>query len=241
MKKLSTTLLILTATLIISCKKEESQKEEEIITDTVTNEVKTGECDDFTFTWNDVTNPVTGKTWMDRNLGAKRVATSPTDELAYGDLYQWGRGKDGHQCRNSDTTSTLSPTDTPGHSDFITSYSYPNDWRSPQNNNLWQEENGINNPCPSGYRLPTDDEWEAEIATWTSDDASGAYGSVLKLPMAGGSSRSDGSLLNVGTLGLYWSSTVSGSNASCLLFNSSNAFMYADYRALGYSVRCLKD
>ena len=42
-----------------------------------------------------VTNPITGRTWMDRNLGASQVATSYTDELAYGDLYQWGRLSDG--------------------------------------------------------------------------------------------------------------------------------------------------
>jgi hypothetical protein len=33
----------------------------------------------------DVTNPATGRTWMDRNLGASRAATSSTDEQAYGD------------------------------------------------------------------------------------------------------------------------------------------------------------
>ena len=37
----------------------------------------------------DVTNPTTGKTWMDRNLGASQAATSSTDADAYGDLYQW--------------------------------------------------------------------------------------------------------------------------------------------------------
>ena len=44
-----------------------------------------------------VTNPATGRTWMDRNLGASRVATGNTDAEAYGDLYQWGRAADGHQ------------------------------------------------------------------------------------------------------------------------------------------------
>jgi hypothetical protein len=47
---------------------------------------------------NDVTNPTTGKTWMDRNLGASQVANSSTDAASYGDLYQWGRRADGHQC-----------------------------------------------------------------------------------------------------------------------------------------------
>jgi hypothetical protein len=51
----------------------------------------------------EVTNPTTGKTWMDRNLGATQVATSSTDAAAYGDLYQWGRRADGHQCRTSAT------------------------------------------------------------------------------------------------------------------------------------------
>jgi uncharacterized coiled-coil DUF342 family protein len=67
----------------------------------------------------DVTNPITGKIWMDRNLGATKVASSYDDSQSYGDLYQWGRGNDGHQCRNSTTTSILSVTDQPGHGDFI--------------------------------------------------------------------------------------------------------------------------
>jgi hypothetical protein len=44
----------------------------------------------------DVTNPTTGKIWMDRNLGASQVATSSTHANSYGDLYQWGRRADGH-------------------------------------------------------------------------------------------------------------------------------------------------
>jgi hypothetical protein len=43
----------------------------------------------------------TGRIWMDKNLGAKRVATSPSDSLAFGFYYQWGRGSDGHQERLS--------------------------------------------------------------------------------------------------------------------------------------------
>jgi hypothetical protein len=67
----------------------------------------------------EVINPITGRTWMDRNLGASQVATSSTDANSYGDLYQWGRRADGHQCRTSPTTSTLSSTDQPGHGKFI--------------------------------------------------------------------------------------------------------------------------
>jgi uncharacterized protein (TIGR02145 family) len=188
-----------------------------------------------------VTNPTTGKTWMDRNLGASRAATSSTDAQAYGDLYQWGRRADGHQCRNSPTTATLSSSDQPGHGNFILAPNSPRDWRSPQNNILWQGVNGINNPCPSGYRLPTETELNAERASWNSNNRDGAFASPLKLPLAGYRSRSDGSLGNVGAGGVYWSSTVSSTNSRILYFGSSNANMGAGNRAVGYSVRCLKD
>ena len=39
----------------------------------------------------DVTNPKTGRTWMDRNLGATRAGSRSTDVESYGDLYQQGR------------------------------------------------------------------------------------------------------------------------------------------------------
>ena len=188
----------------------------------------------------DVTNPTTGKIWMDRNLGATQVATSSTDVNSYGDLYQWGRPADGHQCRTSPTTATLSSIDQPAHGNFILA---PNafDWRSPQNANLWQGVNGVNNPCPSGYRIPTETENNSERLSWSQNTSAGAFSSPLKLPMAGSRGYSNGSLNNVGTLGLYWSSTVSGTNSRSLYFNSSDANMLDYYRALGLSVRCLKD
>jgi uncharacterized protein (TIGR02145 family) len=189
----------------------------------------------------DVTNPTTGKTWMDRNLGASQVATSSTDEQAYGDLYQWGRRSDGHQCRNSATTSTLSSTDQPAHGSFITTNSGNHDWRSPQNNNLWQGINGTNNPCPTGYRLPTETEINAERLSWSANTSVGAFASPLKLPMAGDRDYQDGSLLDVGSNGYYWSSTIHGTLSRDLNFGSSFAIMDTNHRALGYSVRCLKD
>ncbi len=189
----------------------------------------------------DVTNPTTGKIWMDRNLGASQVATSSTDAASYGDLYQWGRRADGHQCRTSATTATLSSIDQPANGNFILAPSAPYDWRSPQNANLWQGVNGVNNPCPSGYRIPTELELEAERLSWSANTSVGAFASPLKLPMAGDRVFSNGSLNYVGTNGVCWSSTVSGSNSRYLSFNSSNAYMSIYHRAFGFSVRCLKD
>jgi hypothetical protein len=91
-------------------------------------------------------NPTTQRVWLDRNLGATQVATSSTDSNAYGWLYQWGRATDGHQIRTSVTTPTLSSTDQPINNNFIITSITPDDWRNPQNNNLWQGVDGINNP-----------------------------------------------------------------------------------------------
>jgi len=196
---------------------------------------------DNTTTVVDVRNPWTGQVWMDRNLGASRAATSSNDSRAYGDLYQWGRPADGHQRRNSPTTSTLSSSDQPGHGSFILAPDSPYDWRSPGNDSLWQGVNGVNNPCPEGYRLPTDAEWNAERRSWSSNNAAGALGSPLKLPMAGYRSGSDGSLVGVDYNGYYWSSTVSRSDARLLFFHRAEFGRASYLRAIGLSVRCIKD
>jgi uncharacterized protein (TIGR02145 family) len=189
----------------------------------------------------DVTNPTTGKTWMDRNLGATQVATSSTDANAYGDLYQWGRRADGHQCRTSPTTAALSSVDQPAHGNFILAPNAPYDWRSPQNTNLWQGVNGLNNPCPSGYRIPTETEINAERLSWSQNNSAGAFASPLKWTLAGYRNSSNGTLYNVGSYGAYWSSTVSGASSRSLYFSSSDATMGGFNRAFGFTVRCLED
>ena len=183
-----------------------------------------------------------GQCWKDRNLGATQVATASDDSAAYGDLYQWGRLADGHQYRTSLNTGVNSVNDVPGHSNFITESSSPNDWRVPQNDNLWQGLGGINNPCPQGFRLPTHMELETERLSWSSNNAAGAFVSPLKLVVAGARSRSSGTLFDVGIYGSYWSSTVSGEHARVLLFESGSASGAGrSLRAYGRSVRCIKD
>jgi len=174
-------------------------------------------------------------------LGATQPATSSTDVNSYGDRYQWGRRVDGHQCRNSTTSSTLSPSDQPGINRFIINSTNPSDWRNPQNTNLWQGINGINNPCPNGYRVPTSTEMDAERLSWSNNNAVGAFSSPLKLPTAGDRLGSNGQLYDVGASGVYWSSTVSGTNSNYIVYGASTSGVYSIVRTNGYSIRCIKE
>ncbi len=202
------------------------------------------------YAWDIVTNPATNKTWLDRNLGAAEVATGKTDDKAYGDLYQWGRFADGHEKRNSPVydgdNNGLATTAVPNEGNtwdgkFITTSNSPYDWLNTQDNNLWQGVNGTNNPCPPGFRLPTETELDNERQNWGSNDDNGAYNSPLKFTLAGRRLTPDASLSNVGTDGYYWSSSVNGNSGRALHFNSSNANMSNRRRALGASVRCIED
>ena len=190
--------------------------------------------------------------WLDRNLGATQVATSATDYLAYGSLFQWGRGADGHQLITHTTataatpvngnTSTLATSDTPGDNLFIKQPSSPYDWRNPQNGNLWQGVNGVNNVCPAGFRLPTNTEQGALVTAAGITNSATAYSSSLKLTAAGYRNYSDASLYDLGVYGNYWSSSVSGANALSLTFDASSVGPASVLnRALGFTVRCLKD
>ena len=192
-----------------------------------------------------------GTIWMDRNLGAFQPASSSTDNLSFGNKYQWGRPSDGHEIMVyypfdykvsvgfSGTTTTLSSTDTPADSKFIVnSTASPYDWRSPQNNNLWKGVSGTNNPCPSGFRLPTRAELNAEVATFATANSAGAFSSNLKLPAAGQRSNSDGYSINFNQ---YWSSDTSGNNAYSLVFSSTSVITQTRFRASANSVRCIKN
>lgn len=185
----------------------------------------------------------TGRRWMDRNLGATQVATSPADSSAYGGYYQWGRGTDGHQLPTSGLTWVLSTGDSPGHGDFILTETPPYNWRVTRNNNLWQGEDGINNPCPAGFRIPTQSEWESEMSSWSSMDPAGAFASPLKLVLGGFHCHFCGEFWDIGEIGFYWSSTVNNFYAAHYFLLdpiSTSPYGYND-RAYGYNIRCIQE
>jgi len=200
-------------------------------------------------TYKTVTSPYTGKVWLDRNLGASEVCTDLNDSACYGDYYQWGRNKDGHQESNSTTTITLA-TDinaTDANSSFILAPNSPYDWTTADSNGslrsaVWSKTDG-SSICPIGYRVPTMAELRAETVSASTpvNNNADAFNNFLKLPSAGNRNRNDGSLNHQGSYGFVWSSDINGSQSRALGFGPSNADTDYGLRAYGNSVRCLRD
>lgn len=111
-----------------------------------------------------------------------------------------------------------------------------------------------NDPCPSGFRVPTLTEFQGVIdnntmtslGTWSNDltnYSSGIlFGDSLFLPATGGRHYSNGSLNFRGIYGGYWFSTQSmGSRAYNLYFGSDFVTIYTNERPVGFPVRCISE
>jgi prepilin-type N-terminal cleavage/methylation domain-containing protein len=210
--------------------------------------------DSVTFTYNNAyvtygTVSSSNECWLDRNLGANRVAIASDDYQAYGDLFQWGRPADGHQLINWALESPVNGTSSgpvanvaPGIEEFLISSS---DWSNFDTDGSLRQANwgvnGLSNPCPTGFRIPRDDELEEEMGSWNSPDSADAFNSPLKLPVAGFRDGDSGSLNGFSSYGTYWSSTINDIHSPFLYFRSDYAGVQDSHRADGMSVRCLKD
>jgi uncharacterized protein (TIGR02145 family) len=147
------------------------------------------------------------RVWLDRNLGARQVCTSSTDADCFGDYYQWGRAKDGHESSTSGTTTILaSSITTPAPNKFIIDQSNQSnqrarDWTKNDSNDsngalriaAWKD-GGVNDICPAGFSVPSTAELKEDTLNSDVKNTATAFSSFLKLPAAGSRNGFNGDL-----------------------------------------------
>ena len=186
------------------------------------------------------TTQTAGKIWVQANLGALRVATSSTDTDSYGWYYNWGKPTDGHQFSNSPQNATSFSSDIPTPGVFTCCNNNIEEWQTTRNNSLWSGVSGINNPCPTGWRLPTKSEWETLLTTSPAiTSSSTAFSSNLILPAQMGRDRTYGSIMGSNTNNIYWSGDAS--NPTWTWAHSGGIGRGATQPTYGAAVRCVQN
>ena len=147
--------------------------------------------------------------------------------------------------------------DNPEDGDMVTGAWYQQLWNANEGKADADVAKTATDPCPKGWRVPTQAEWiaigagqEAAVSgtTWDSSNLrltvpGKESGKNLVLPAAG-SRYSDGASYGQGASGYYWSSSVpaASTSASYVLFNSAGGLnTRANNRANGFSVRCVQE
>jgi uncharacterized protein (TIGR02145 family) len=176
-------------------------------------------------------------TFLAHNLGADTTLDPHTPvQGIHGNYYQWGR------------IGSVADASTPGA--LITPWN-----TTAAANGAWSDgSKTANDPCPAGYRVPTNAQWSlvhsynTQTTTGTFIESETNFGAAmhfgdganrLTLPVAGRRDSSTGALNRRGNLGYYWSSTEDGTSASNLIFSSRSANTLLYNRTNGFPVRCV--
>jgi uncharacterized protein (TIGR02145 family) len=181
------------------------------------------------------------KAFMCYNLGSTDTTSDPNIPIQgnNGDYYQWGK-------------KVASGTPTAVTGTWNTIYGANGSWADTGTKTA-------NDPCPVGYRVPTNAQWVGVIANNTASYTAAAWTSsatnwgsaihfgpntstyTLTLPATGVRGITDGTLAHRGYAGRYWSSTENGSDAYYLFFSSGSVSPVYFGRTFGISVRCVSE
>lgn len=218
--------------------------------------------------------PGVWKNFMCHNLGADDSLDPFTSvpgnadgtKGTYGWIFQWGRKADGHQYRNSPVSgdysvvSTIEPNPN-GGGRFIADgkNGLPWDWLAGTNNrpDRWTDSpKGVNDPCPTGWKVPSAAQWRGVIAnnTITYPGGGALIGGTLFLPAVYMRNHTDGrsEFYDQAT---YWSSTAGGNSSrpenpawrptyegstALTLKNGWEDASTSQFRGVGLAVRCIQ-
>ncbi len=114
--------------------------------------------------------------------------------------------------------------------------------------------------CPTGWHVPADGEWNTltnflggasisggklkYVTGWSSPNTGATNSSGFSALPGGARDSNNGSFLNVGSYGYWWSSSeYDSSNAwnRYLHYDYASLYRYGNYKRGGFSVRCVRD
>jgi uncharacterized protein (TIGR02145 family) len=106
----------------------------------------------------------------------------------------------------------------------------------------WYAVNDPRGLCPTGWRLPTHDEWTALTQALGGETKAGAVLKARQGWLPAGFRGSDGTYGGLGAYAYWWSSTGSGINGAWGRFvdgTQPGIFMMDGYKRSAFSVRCV--
>lgn len=156
--------------------------------------------------------------------------------LAYGLLYNWFAASD---SRGLCPAGWRVPSDADWWTlvNHVVAQGYPNSWDAVAAGNALKSRRQVGSPLGSPWATSDQPRWESHFIHHGTD----VFG-FAALP--GGRRANNGTFLNVGLSGTWWSSTGTGSNTAWSrgMSNSEGmVFRDSDFRQFGFSVRCVKD
>lgn len=205
---------------------------------------------------------INGQIWMRHNLGTNYslqgdgvtpvVNPDAPQKALYGNIYQWGR------------SAVVANADTPAGaiSGWNTAQAPDGAWNTGTAANPIKTNQ---DPCPTGYRVPSDTEWRTVIAntiqelvgTWNGTPNPNDYSAAavfkssrnstvqLTLPSTLLRNSSNGALSAGGTFRTtwYWGNrkSIAGGNATLLRLQPTTFVVTASIPTFGASVRCIAD
>jgi uncharacterized protein (TIGR02145 family) len=183
------------------------------------------------------------KAFMCHNLGSANTMADPFTPSweIIGGYWQWGRKEMAAHGPSGPDSSQVNGSE-------ITGWGFGTESAS---NGSWSDKiKTVNDPCPSGFRVPTKNQWDgilknnnlSRLGTWnqlSENNNSGLkIGDKLFLPAAGYRKYYSGKLNDRGIFGYYWSSA---EDDIILGFGSQSSFTGGSSRNSGYSVRCIAE